>query len=71
MIIIKRYANRKLYSTGDKRYVTLKDILQLSKSGVSFIVIDMKTRKDLTNETILKANYQERLNEVQQGAEYV
>lgn len=71
MITIKRYANRKLYSTDASKYVTLKDILQLAKSGVAFIVIDMKTRKDLTNETILKANYQEKLSEVQEGASYV
>lgn len=71
MITIKRYSNRKLYSTDSSKYVTLKDILQLAKSGVAFIVIDMKTRKDLTNETILKANYQEKLSEVQEGASYV
>ncbi len=46
---IKRYANRKLYDTTDKKYITLDGISELIKGGKKISVIDNKTGEDLTS----------------------
>jgi len=46
--IIKRYKNRRLYDTFEKRTIKLKDVAHLVKENVSFKVIDNKTGKDVT-----------------------
>ncbi len=46
---IKRYANRKLYDTTDKKYITLDGIAELIKAGKKITVIDNKTGEDLTS----------------------
>ncbi len=46
--IIKRYKNRRLYDTIDKKTIKLEDVANLVKKDVSFEVIDNKTRKDVT-----------------------
>lgn len=66
MIVIKRYTNRKLYSTELSRYILMKDIRELEKSAKVFKVIDMKDLKDITKETVLRANYEERLEQLRQ-----
>ncbi|MHC4392996.1 MAG: polyhydroxyalkanoate synthesis regulator DNA-binding domain-containing protein [Planctomycetota bacterium] len=50
--LIKRYANRKLYDTHDKRYVTLEQIAQLVRDGEEIKVIDNESTKDLTSVTL-------------------
>jgi polyhydroxyalkanoate synthesis repressor PhaR len=52
MIIIKRYANRKLYNTSTKRYITLAGIADLVRSGQDVQVIDHQTGEDLTSVTL-------------------
>jgi polyhydroxyalkanoate synthesis repressor PhaR len=47
-IIIKKYANRRLYDTSISKYVTLEDLCQMVKTGVEFRVQDAKTGEDLT-----------------------
>jgi len=49
---IKRYVNRKLYDTTDKRYVTLNQIAEIVKAGEEISVKDNKTGKDLTSATV-------------------
>jgi len=49
LIIIKKYANRRLYNTSTSSYVTLENLLQLVKDDVDFEVKDAKTGKDLTH----------------------
>ena len=49
---IKRYANRKLYDTTDKKYVTLNQIAELVKAGEEISVKDNKTGEELTSATI-------------------
>jgi polyhydroxyalkanoate synthesis repressor PhaR len=46
--IIKRYANRRLYDTSEKKTVKLEHLADLVKKDVSFKVIDTKTGKDVT-----------------------
>ncbi|MAG32990.1 MAG: hypothetical protein CL908_19100 [Deltaproteobacteria bacterium] len=47
-ILIKRYANRKLYNTDSSRYITLKGIAQLLDDGEEVRVIDNETGEDIT-----------------------
>jgi polyhydroxyalkanoate synthesis repressor PhaR len=48
-VLIKRYANRKLYNTESSRYITLKGISELIESGEEVRVIDNETGEDITN----------------------
>jgi len=50
--IIKRYSNRKLYDTEDKRYITLEQIAQLVRDGQDIKVIENQTGEDLTTVTL-------------------
>lgn len=47
-ILIKRYANRKLYNTETSRYITLKGIEKLLDEGLEVHVIDNETGEDIT-----------------------
>jgi polyhydroxyalkanoate synthesis repressor PhaR len=47
-IVIKKYANRRLYNTGSSCYVTLEDLSDLVKAGDDFVVYDAKTGEDIT-----------------------
>ena len=47
-IIIKKYANRRLYNTASSAYVTLEDLRELVAQDVDFIVQDAKSGEDLT-----------------------
>jgi polyhydroxyalkanoate synthesis repressor PhaR len=47
-ILIKRYANRKLYNTESSRYITLKGIAKLLEDGEEVRVIDNETGEDIT-----------------------
>ncbi len=49
MILIKRYANRKLYNTDTSRYITLKGIAELLEAGEEVSVIDNETGDDITS----------------------
>ena len=46
--IIKRYKNRRLYDTVEKKTIKLEDVAGLVKQNVSFRVIDNTTGKDIT-----------------------
>jgi polyhydroxyalkanoate synthesis repressor PhaR len=53
--VIKKYANRKLYDTLESKYITLKDVKQLVTEGKDVMVIDNRTKADLTIETLFSA----------------
>ncbi|MCO5161614.1 MAG: polyhydroxyalkanoate synthesis repressor PhaR [Mesorhizobium sp.] len=48
-IVIKKYANRRLYNTGTSTYVTLEDLAEMVKRGEDFNVQDAKTGEDITH----------------------
>ncbi|SLM30206.1 PHA accumulation regulator DNA-binding protein [Desulfamplus magnetovallimortis] len=48
MHLIKKYANRKLYDTEDKKYVTMKHISAMIKSGKDVSIVDNETGEDIT-----------------------
>jgi polyhydroxyalkanoate synthesis repressor PhaR len=47
-IVIKRYANRRLYDTGAARYVTADDLAGMVRMGEAFVVHDTATGEDVT-----------------------
>ena len=51
-IIIKKYANRRLYNTDTSSYITLDDLARMVRENVDFNVLDAKTGDDITH-TIL------------------
>ena len=48
VVVIKKYANRRLYNTGTSGYVTLDDLRKMVQQDIDFQVIDAKTGEDLT-----------------------
>lgn len=48
-VIIKKYANRRLYNTDTSTYVTLEDLAEMVRSERDFVVFDAKTGEDLTH----------------------
>jgi len=51
-IIIKKYANRRLYDTSDSRYINLEDIAAMIRNGKDVQVVDAGTGEDLTRVTL-------------------
>jgi polyhydroxyalkanoate synthesis repressor PhaR len=49
MHIIKKYANRKLYDTRDKQYLTMDRLAELIKAGEEVSILDNETGEDLTS----------------------
>jgi len=45
---IKKYANRKLYDTTDKKYISRTRLSELIRQGQDIIIIDNETGEDLT-----------------------
>ena len=48
-VVIKKYANRRLYNTRSSSYITLDDLARMTRDGVDFVVLDAKTGKDITH----------------------
>jgi polyhydroxyalkanoate synthesis repressor PhaR len=48
-VVIKKYANRRLYNTETSAYVTLDDLATMVRSDRDFLVFDAKTGDDLTH----------------------
>lgn len=51
-VVIKKYANRRLYDTGRSSYVTLDDLCTMVKDGYDFVVYDAKSGEDLTRSVL-------------------
>jgi len=51
-VVIKKYANRRLYDTDASAYVTLEDLSDMVKRGVDFLVYDAKTNEDITRQVL-------------------
>ena len=48
-VIIKKYANRRLYDTRSSSYITLEHLAQMTRDGVDFKVVDAKSGADITH----------------------
>jgi polyhydroxyalkanoate synthesis repressor PhaR len=51
-IIIKKYANRRLYNTASSSYITLEDLARMVRENVEFQVLDAKTGDDITHQIL-------------------
>lgn len=57
--LIKRYENRKLYDTEASTYVSLSDVADLVRSGVTVRIEDNATGRDLTAQTLMQIMLEE------------
>jgi polyhydroxyalkanoate synthesis repressor PhaR len=51
-VVIKKYANRRLYNTSTSSYVTLDDLSRMVKQRSDFVVYDAKTGEDITRSVL-------------------
>src|SRR5258705_12164716 len=51
-VVVKKYANRRLYNTATSSYVTLDDLAEMIKKGGDFVVYDAKTSEDITRSVL-------------------
>lgn len=52
VVIIKKYANRRLYNTRSSSYITLDHLAKMTREGVEFQVLDAKTGADITHQIL-------------------
>jgi len=48
-VIIKKYANRRLYNTSSSSYITLDDLAKMVRENIDFQVVDAKSGNDITH----------------------
>ncbi len=58
-VVIKKYANRRLYNTASSSYVTLEHLSEMVKEGVDFVVFDAKTNEDITRSVLTQIIFDE------------
>jgi len=51
-VVIKKYANRRLYNTATSSYVTLDDLSGMVRNDIEFVVYDAKTGDDITRSVL-------------------
>jgi len=51
-VVVKKYANRRLYNTATSSYVTLDDLAKMIKDGGDFVAYDAKTSEDITRQVL-------------------
>ena len=58
-VVIKKYANRRLYDTGTSAYITLEDLCTRVKNGEDFVVLDAKNGQDLTRQVLTQIIFEQ------------
>ncbi|HEX4452378.1 MAG TPA: polyhydroxyalkanoate synthesis regulator DNA-binding domain-containing protein [Kofleriaceae bacterium] len=53
-VLIKKYGNRRLYDTGDSRYITLDELAARVRGGADVRIVDAQTGEDLTQATLVQ-----------------
>jgi len=48
IVLLKKYANRRIYNTEESVYVTLGQVAEMVKKGMKIKVVDVKTKEDVT-----------------------
>jgi len=51
-MVVKKYGNRRLYDTTESRYITLEELAERVRGGEDVQVVDAKSGKDLTQQTL-------------------
>ena len=62
-IVIKKYANRRLYNTAKSSYVTLDDLAKMVRDGEDFGVYDAKSGEDITRSVLTQIIVEEEAKE--------
>ena len=65
-VIIKKYANRRLYNTASSSYITLEDLARMVRENFDFQVLDAKTGDDITHSILTQIIMDEEANGNQQ-----
>jgi len=58
-VVIKKYANRRLYNTASSSYVTLEHLSEMVKKNIDFVVYDAKTNEDITRSVLTQIIFEE------------
>ncbi|ESQ74392.1 polyhydroxyalkanoate synthesis repressor PhaR [Asticcacaulis sp. AC402] len=58
-VIIKKYANRRLYNTATSSYVTLDNLSDMVRQGIDFVVFDAKSGDDITRSVLAQIIFEE------------
>ncbi len=61
-IVIKKYANRRLYNTSSSSYITLDDLAKMVRENVDFAVFDAKSGDDITRSILTQIIMDEEAN---------
>ncbi len=51
-VVIKKYANRRLYNTESSSYITLENLAEMVRAGRDFVVYDAKSGEDITRSVL-------------------
>jgi polyhydroxyalkanoate synthesis repressor PhaR len=51
-VVVKKYANRRLYNTESSSYITLDSLAEMVRAGRDFVVFDAKTGEDITRSVL-------------------
>lgn len=52
VVVVKKYANRRLYNTATSSYVTLDELARMIREGKEFVVYDARTGEDITRSVL-------------------
>ncbi len=58
-VVIKKYANRRLYNTGSSTYVTLEHLAEMVRQGQDFVVFDARSNDDITRQVLTQIIFEE------------
>lgn len=58
-VVIKKYANRRLYNTAESSYVTLDHLAEMVRREVDFAVYDARTNDDITRQVLTQIIFEE------------
>jgi polyhydroxyalkanoate synthesis repressor PhaR len=61
-VIIKKYANRRLYNTQSSKYITLDFLADLTRKEIDFKVLDAKSNDDITHNVLTQIIMEEENN---------
>lgn len=61
-VIIKKYANRRLYNTQSSSYITLEHLAKMTREHINYKVLDAKTGSDITHTILTQIIMEEESN---------
>ena len=61
-VVVKKYANRRLYNTESSSYITLDNLADMVRQGRDFVVYDAKTGDDITRSVLTQIIVEEEGN---------